>query len=84
MSIYEFHISKIINYFQDALPMINKLRFEEAFRPAMQLVFGKTLVCRNLEVASQFSKSENMDCITLEGIYCNFSHNNFFCSKLNL
>ena len=48
--------------------MINKLRFEEHFRPAMQLVFGKTLVCRNLEVASQFSKSENLDCITLEGI----------------
>ena len=54
--------------------MINKLRFEEAFRPAMQLVFGKTLVCRNLEVASQFSKSENMDCITLEGTYCNISY----------
>ncbi|KAL9982920.1 hypothetical protein ACROYT_G005035 [Oculina patagonica] len=51
----------------DALPMINKLRFDEAFRPAMQLVFGKTLICRNLEVASQFSKSENLDCITLEG-----------------
>lgn len=51
----------------DALPMINKLRFDEAFRPAMQLVFGKTLICRNLEVASQFSKSENIDCITLEG-----------------
>ena len=48
--------------------MINKLRFDEAFRPAMQLVFGKTLICRNLEVASQFSKSENLDCITLEGI----------------
>lgn len=53
--------------FQDALPMINKLRFDEAFRPAMQLVFGKTLICRNLEVASQLSKSENLDCITLEG-----------------
>ena len=66
------------NYFQDALPMINKLRFEEAFRPAMQLVFGKTLVCRNLEVASQFSKSENMDCITLEGTYCNISYYNLF------
>ena len=48
--------------------MINKLRFDETFRPAMQLVFGKTLICRNLEVASQFSKSENLDCITLEGI----------------
>lgn len=51
----------------DALPMINKLRFDEAFRPAMNLVFGKTLICRNMEVASQFSKSENLDCITLDG-----------------
>lgn len=51
----------------DAIPMIDKLRFHEQFRPAMELVFGKTLICRNLEVASQFSKSENLDCITLEG-----------------
>ena len=49
--------------------MINKLRFDEAFRPALQLVFDKTLICRNLDVASQFSKSENLDCITLEGIF---------------
>ncbi|KAJ7385638.1 Structural maintenance of chromosomes protein 3 [Desmophyllum pertusum] len=52
---------------QDAIPMINNLNFDDAFRPAMQLVFGKTLLCRNLEVASQYSKSENLDCITLEG-----------------
>ena len=55
--------------------MIDKLRFHEQFRPAMELVFGKTLICRNLEVASQFSKSENLDCITLEGMLkkaCNF------------
>ena len=57
-----------MSYFQDAIPMINKLRFHEQFRPAMELVFGKTLICRNLEVASQFSKSENLDCITLEGM----------------
>ena len=49
--------------------MISKLRFDEAFRPAMNLVFGKTLICRNMEVASQFSKSENLDCITLDGMY---------------
>ena len=49
--------------------MISKLRFDEAFRPALQLVFDKTLICRNLDVASQFSKSENLDCITLEGIF---------------
>ena len=57
-----------MSYFQDAIPMIDKLRFHEQFRPAMELVFGKTLICRNLEVASQFSKSENLDCITLEGM----------------
>ena len=50
--------------------MINNLNFDDAFRPAMQLVFGKTLLCRNLEVASQYSKSENLDCITLEGTVC--------------
>lgn len=58
-----------MSYFQDAIPMIDKLRFHERFRPAMELVFGKTLICRNLEVASQFSKSENLDCITLEGMF---------------
>ena len=66
-----------MSYFQDAIPMIDKLRFHERFRPAMELVFGKTLICRNLEVASQFSKSENLDCITLEGMLkkaCNFSY----------
>lgn len=51
--------------------MINKLRFEDVFRLVMQLVFGKIFVCRNFEVVLQFFKSENMDCIILEGIYCN-------------
>ena len=52
--------------------MINKLRFDEAFTPALQLVFGKTMICRNLEVASQFSKSDSLDCITLEGVSLNY------------
>ena len=37
------------------------------FKPAMQLAFGKTLICRNMEIASQFSKSAKLDCITMEG-----------------
>lgn len=49
------------------MPMISKLNFNEALKPAMELAFGKTLICRDLDVASQYAKSENLDCITLEG-----------------
>nr|QIC49990.1 structural maintenance of chromosomes protein 3 [Actinia equina] len=51
----------------DVMPMINKLKYNEALKPAMELAFGKTLICRDLDVAAQFAKSENLDCITLEG-----------------
>ncbi|KXJ23506.1 structural maintenance of chromosomes protein 3 [Exaiptasia diaphana] len=51
----------------DVMPMISKLNFNEALKPAMELAFGKTLICRDLDVASQYAKSENLDCITLEG-----------------
>ena len=48
--------------------MINHLTFDPKFRPAMMAVFGRTLVCRDQEKASQFARSANMDCITLEGL----------------
>ena len=49
------------------MPMITKLNFNDALKPAMELAFGKTLICRDLDVAAQYAKSENLDCITLEG-----------------
>ncbi|XP_032229709.1 structural maintenance of chromosomes protein 3 [Nematostella vectensis] len=51
----------------DVMPMISKLNFDDTLRPAMELAFGKTLICRDLDVATQYSKSENLDCITLDG-----------------
>lgn len=51
----------------DAVPMIGKLGFNELYRPAMEQVFGRTLMCRNLEVAAEFSRSEDLNCVTLEG-----------------
>jgi len=51
----------------DAFPLINKIDYHPMFKPAMQLAFGKTLICRNMEIASQFSKSAKLDCITMEG-----------------
>lgn len=47
--------------------MVQHLNYDPMFRPAMETVFGKTLICRDLEKASQFAKSARLDCITLEG-----------------
>merc|ERR1719505_298199 len=47
--------------------MIQKVKFDEQFLPAMKLCFGKTLICRNADFASQFSKSHDLDCVLLEG-----------------
>ncbi|XP_065071317.1 structural maintenance of chromosomes protein 3-like [Rhopilema esculentum] len=60
---------KDIDYPQsaDVIPMISKVKFHPMFKPAMQLAFGKTLICRNMETASQFSKSADLDCVTMEG-----------------
>ncbi|XP_025093657.1 structural maintenance of chromosomes protein 3-like [Pomacea canaliculata] len=51
----------------DAIPMISKLKFDELFAPAMKHVFGKTLIARNMEVATQIARTQNLDCITLDG-----------------
>ncbi|XP_028403208.1 structural maintenance of chromosomes protein 3-like [Dendronephthya gigantea] len=51
----------------DVFPMIRELHFDPKFRQAMLTVFGKTLMCRDIDVASQYSKSANLDCVTMEG-----------------
>ena len=50
--------------------MIEKTEFDAVFKPAMQLTFGRTLICRNQDACSQYSKSHDMDTITLEGAEC--------------
>ncbi|KAL5470715.1 hypothetical protein EMCRGX_G028721 [Ephydatia muelleri] len=52
---------------RDALPMIEQLQYDPMFLPAISQIFGKTLICRDMDKAAQYSKSENLDCITLEG-----------------
>ena len=47
--------------------MIQKLTFGETFAPAIKHVFGKTLICRSMEVATQIARTQNLDCITLDG-----------------
>lgn len=51
----------------DAIPMISKLRYEDKYSPALKHVFSKTLICRSMEVATQIARTQNLDCITLDG-----------------
>ena len=46
---------------------MSKLQYNTLFDPAVKRVFGKTLVCRTLEAASQLAKSDELDCVTLDG-----------------
>ena len=52
---------------QEAVALMSKLQYNTLFDPAVKRVFGKTLVCRTLESASQLAKSDELDCVTLNG-----------------
>lgn len=58
----------ILIYLQNVTSMVDKLNYDPRFHPAMMHVFGKTLIAKDIDHASQFSKSENLDCVTLEGM----------------
>lgn len=40
----------------EVIPMIDKLRYDAKFRPAIVQVFGKTLIAKDLTVASEYSQ----------------------------
>ena len=51
----------------DAIPMVSRLNFDPKYEKAFQQVFGKTIVCPNLEVAAQYARSHGVSAITPEG-----------------
>jgi structural maintenance of chromosome 3 (chondroitin sulfate proteoglycan 6) len=51
----------------DAIPLLEKLRYDPAHAKAFQQVFGKTCVCRDLTVAAAYVKSHGINTITLDG-----------------
>ncbi|KAH8916309.1 hypothetical protein BT69DRAFT_1314073 [Atractiella rhizophila] len=51
----------------DAVPMIKKLQFDPAVTPAMENIFGRTIICKNMATAAEFTRSHNLDGITLDG-----------------
>ncbi|EON65649.1 chromosome segregation protein sudA [Coniosporium apollinis CBS 100218] len=51
----------------DALHMITKLTYDPTYEKAYQHVFGKTIICPNLQVAAQYARSHAVSAITPEG-----------------
>ncbi|KAJ3670865.1 hypothetical protein LUZ60_008291 [Juncus effusus] len=58
-----------INYPQspDVVPILKKLKFRSEYNPAFKQVFGRTVICRDLDTATKVAKTNGLDCITLEG-----------------
>ncbi|XP_012256886.1 structural maintenance of chromosomes protein 3 [Athalia rosae] len=68
MPLNRLHV-KTIEYPQtsDAIPMISKLNYDPKYDRALRYIFGKTLICRNLEAATSLARTSGLDCVTLEG-----------------
>merc|ERR1719228_847180 len=43
------------------------LDYEDRYDKALRYIFGRTLICRNLEVATQLARTTGLDCVTLDG-----------------
>uniref|UniRef100_A0ACD5TZL5 Uncharacterized protein n=1 Tax=Avena sativa TaxID=4498 RepID=A0ACD5TZL5_AVESA len=51
----------------DFVPLLKKLKFRADHRRAFEQVFGRTVICRDLETATRVARSNSLDCITLDG-----------------
>lgn len=52
---------------QDAIPLISKIRYDKMYEAAVNHVFGKALVCMNLEAGRAYARSHKLNAITLQG-----------------
>ncbi|KAL3820446.1 hypothetical protein ACJIZ3_006351 [Penstemon smallii] len=51
----------------DVIPLLKKLKFSREYTSAFAQVFGRTVICRDLDVATRVARTDSLDCITLEG-----------------
>ncbi|KAI1094385.1 RecF/RecN/SMC protein [Rostrohypoxylon terebratum] len=51
----------------DAVPLLSKLRYDPLYEKAFQQVFGSTIICPNLTIASQYARSHGVHGVTPDG-----------------
>ncbi|WVQ82965.1 hypothetical protein IAT38_005101 [Cryptococcus sp. DSM 104549] len=61
--------SHTVNYpkANDAVPMIQKLRFDREYVMAFEQVFGRTIICEDLQTAAGYTRTHNLNSVTVEG-----------------
>lgn len=52
---------------EQAIPLMKKVEFAPIYRGVMEQVFGKTLLCRDNEIAADYAAKFDVDCVTMEG-----------------
>ena len=64
MPLNRLHVRRI-DYPQtkDAIAMVSKLEYEDCYDKALRYIFGRTLICRNLEVATQLARTTGKHCL---------------------
>ncbi|XP_075634803.1 structural maintenance of chromosomes protein 3 isoform X1 [Castanea sativa] len=51
----------------DVVPLLKRLKFSPNYHAAFAQVFARTVICRDLDVATRVARTDGLDCITLEG-----------------
>jgi structural maintenance of chromosome 3 (chondroitin sulfate proteoglycan 6) len=51
----------------DCRPLKSFLEYEPRFKPAIEQLFGRVLLCKDLETASRYARSHHLTCVTLAG-----------------
>ncbi|OMH84915.1 Chromosome segregation protein sudA [Zancudomyces culisetae] len=52
---------------QDAIAMVDLVKYEQRVEPAMMQVFGRAVICPTLEVAAGYARSDRLIAVTLDG-----------------
>jgi structural maintenance of chromosome 3 (chondroitin sulfate proteoglycan 6) len=51
----------------DAQPLISKLQYDSRYENAIQHIFGKTIICPDLTIASGYARSHGLNALTPDG-----------------
>ena len=51
----------------DAVHLLRKIKYNQDLEPAFVSVFGKTIICPSLQIASQYARSHGVSAITYDG-----------------
>ena len=51
----------------EVISLVSELKYDPLFEKAIQQVFGRFLVCPNLDIACSYAGTDGLSCVTLEG-----------------